>query len=93
MIYPIAGGWEWNGGWLNDLTIMPAEFIDFAGSSIVHSVGGWAALVAAFYGWSKNWKVRERKGYAYSWPQPSLSNFRSISSFGLAGLVLMVDLN
>ena len=48
MIYPIAGGWEWNGGWLNDLTIMPAEFIDFAGSSIVHSVGGWAALVAAF---------------------------------------------
>jgi Amt family ammonium transporter len=48
IIYPIAGGWEWNGGWLNDLAIMPAEFIDFAGSSIVHSVGGWAALVAAF---------------------------------------------
>ncbi|MBT4779496.1 MAG: ammonium transporter [Polaribacter sp.] len=48
MIYPIAGGWEWNGGWLNDLSIMPAKFIDFAGSSIVHSVGGWAALVAAF---------------------------------------------
>ena len=49
LIYPIAGGWEWNGGWLNDTDgIMPAEFIDFAGSSIVHSVGGWAALVAAF---------------------------------------------
>ncbi|TDY10095.1 MULTISPECIES: ammonium transporter [Meridianimaribacter] len=46
-IYPIAGGWEWNGGWLNSES-MPAEFIDFAGSSIVHSVGGWAALVAAF---------------------------------------------
>ncbi|PQV46035.1 ammonium transporter [Jejuia pallidilutea] len=47
-IYPIAGGWEWNGGWLNDTDgIMPAEFIDFAGSSIVHAVGGWAALVAA----------------------------------------------
>lgn len=45
-IYPISGGWEWNGGWLN-AEWMPAEFIDFAGSSIVHSVGGWAALVAA----------------------------------------------
>ncbi|MFQ3297100.1 MAG: Amt family ammonium transporter [Polaribacter sp.] len=49
IIYPISGGWEWNGGWLNDTAgFMPAEFIDFAGSSIVHSVGGWAALVAAF---------------------------------------------
>lgn len=42
-IYPIAGGWQWNGdGWLAKL-----GFIDFAGSSIVHSVGGWAALIAA----------------------------------------------
>ncbi|WP_189360923.1 ammonium transporter [Algibacter mikhailovii] len=49
IIYPIAGGWEWNGGWLNDTDgVMPAEFIDFAGSSVVHAVGGWAALVAAF---------------------------------------------
>ncbi len=47
-IYPVAGGWEWNGGWLNNTDYMPAEFIDFAGSSIVHSVGGWAALVAAW---------------------------------------------
>jgi len=47
VIYPIAGGWEWNGGWLN-AEWMPAEFIDFAGSSIVLSVGGWAALVAAW---------------------------------------------
>ena len=47
IIYPIAGGWEWNGGWLN-AEWMPAEFIDFAGSSIVHSVGGWAALVGAW---------------------------------------------
>ena len=45
-VYPIAGGWEWNGGWLN--TAFDAEFIDFAGSSIVHGVGGFAALVAAF---------------------------------------------
>ncbi|NCT10499.1 MAG: ammonium transporter [Flavobacteriia bacterium] len=44
IIYPISGGWQWQGdGWLTKM-----GFIDFAGSSIVHSVGGWAALVAAF---------------------------------------------
>jgi len=49
LIYPIAGGWEWNpDGWLNSASFMPAEFIDLAGSSIVHAVGGWAALVGAF---------------------------------------------
>ena len=50
IIYPIAGGWEWNGGWLNDTDgyFFNAEFIDFAGSSIVHGVGGFAALVGAF---------------------------------------------
>ncbi len=44
-IYPVAGSWEWNGGWLN--TFSDVEFIDFAGSSIVHSVGAWAGLVGA----------------------------------------------
>ena len=49
LIYPIAGGWEWNpDGWLNSASFMPAEFIDLAGSSIVHAVGGWAALVGAY---------------------------------------------
>ena len=49
LIYPIAGGWEWNGdGWLNNTDIVPVEFIDLAGSSIVHAVGGWAALVGAY---------------------------------------------
>ena len=45
IIYPISGGWQWygDGAWLADL-----GFIDFAGSSIVHSVGGWAALCAAW---------------------------------------------
>ncbi|WP_413442867.1 ammonium transporter [Synechococcus sp. MIT S1220] len=45
VIYPIAGSWEWNGGWLN--SVGSKEFIDFAGSSIVHSVGAWAGLVGA----------------------------------------------
>lgn len=44
IIYPIAGGWQWQGsGWLTEM-----GFIDFAGSSIVHAVGGFAALVAAY---------------------------------------------
>ncbi len=38
--YPITGAWKWGGGWLDVL-----GFYDFAGSTIVHSVGGWAALV------------------------------------------------
>jgi len=47
LVYPIFGGWAWGGlfnggGWLEKL-----GFIDFAGSTVVHSVGGWAALAGA----------------------------------------------
>ena len=45
VIYPIVGAWEWGGGWLN--TQLETEFSDFAGSTLVHSVGGWAALSGA----------------------------------------------
>ena len=38
-VYPISGHWIWGGGWLGG-----ANFRDFAGSTVVHSVGGWAAL-------------------------------------------------
>ena len=41
-IYPIVGHWVWGGGWLADL-----GFMDFAGDTVVHSVGGWAALAGA----------------------------------------------
>ncbi|MGR3545919.1 MAG: ammonium transporter, partial [Roseovarius sp.] len=41
-MYPISGSWQWGGGWLSE-----AGFSDFAGSTIVHSVGGWAALAGA----------------------------------------------
>ena len=43
-IYPIFGSWVWGGGWLNDIG---PGFVDFAGSTVVHSVGGWAALAGA----------------------------------------------
>jgi len=42
IIYPVQGAWSWGGGWLSDL-----GFKDFAGSTLVHSVGGWAALTGA----------------------------------------------
>lgn len=41
--YPVIGSWGWGGGWLKEL-----GFYDLAGSTFVHSVGGWAALVGAF---------------------------------------------
>ena len=49
IVYPIAGSWQWGGGFLSSLSIGDAEgFYDFAGSTLVHSVGGWAALVAVY---------------------------------------------
>jgi len=43
LIYPIVGSWKWGGGFLDGM-----NFYDFAGSTLVHSVGGWAALVAVY---------------------------------------------
>ncbi|SHJ50607.1 ammonium transporter [Tangfeifania diversioriginum] len=42
LIYPISGHWKWGGGWLDQL-----GFLDFAGSTIVHSVGAWVGLAGA----------------------------------------------
>ena len=42
IMYPISGSWQWGGGWLSEM-----GFSDFAGSTVVHSVGGWAALAGA----------------------------------------------
>ena len=45
VIYPIVGAWTWGSGWLGEM-----GFTDFAGSTIVHSTGGWAALAGAIVG-------------------------------------------
>jgi len=42
LIYPVVGHWIWGGGWLQE-----RGMVDFAGSTVVHSVGGWAALIGA----------------------------------------------
>jgi len=44
VVYPISGHWIWGGGWLAEM-----GFVDFAGSTVVHSVGGWAAMMGAIF--------------------------------------------
>ena len=78
VVYPIIGHWVWGGGWL-----AKKGFADFAGSTVVHSVGGWAALVgAAMLGprigkYSKDGKVQPIAGH-------------NMSMVTLGGLVLML---
>ena len=44
LVYPIVGSWKWGGGFLDGI-----GFYDFAGSTLVHSVGGWAALIVVYF--------------------------------------------
>ena len=53
IIYPIVGAWTWGGGWLSTM-----GFQDFAGSTIVHSTGGWAALAGALVVGARHGKFR-----------------------------------
>jgi Amt family ammonium transporter len=67
VIYPIVGHWIWGGGWLSEL-----GFLDFAGDTVVHSVGGWAALAGALilgprHGkYDKNGKPKAIPGHSMS---------------------------
>ncbi len=45
LVYPIVGSWQWGGGFLSSLGGEDGGFYDFAGSTLVHSVGGWGALI------------------------------------------------
>ena len=53
-IYPLVGAWTWGGGWLAEM-----GFKDFAGSTIVHSTGGWAALAGAIIVGPRRGKFRD----------------------------------
>ena len=53
IVYPIVGAWTWGGGWLAEM-----GFQDFAGSTIVHSTGGWAALAGAIVVGARRGKFR-----------------------------------
>jgi Amt family ammonium transporter len=59
LVYPIVGSWKWGGGFLDNL-----GFYDFAGSTLVHSVGGWAALVAVWLLGARLGKFKDGKSFA-----------------------------
>jgi ammonium transporter, Amt family len=81
LIYPIVGSWIWGGnhggqGWLKAM-----GFIDFAGSTVVHSVGGWCALAALIV-------VKPRLGRYAADGTPRLIQGHSLSNTLLGGFVL-----
>ena len=70
--YPITGSWQWGGGWLD-----AKGFHDFAGSTLVHSVGGWGALVMA-------WMLGPRKGkYVNGQPRPIPASNLTLAAIGV----------
>jgi len=71
-VYPWLGSWKWGGGWLNQM-----GFYDFAGSTLVHSVGGWAALVGA-------WILGPRIGkYTKSGIRPIMGHNMPLATIGV----------
>ena len=69
--YPITGSWQWGGGWLAEM-----EFYDFAGSSLVHAFGGFAALAAV-------WLLGARKGkYVNGQSKPILGHSMPLATIG-----------
>ena len=61
LVYPLAGSWKWGGGFLD---MRETPFYDFAGSTLVHSVGGWAALVAVWLLGARIGKFKDGKTMA-----------------------------
>lgn len=83
--YPITGSWEWGGGWLNGVLSgrdESKEFIDFAGSSLVHAFGGYAALAAVLL-------LGPRKGkYSGGKTRPILGHSMPLAAIGVFLLFL-----
>lgn len=67
ILYPLTGSWVWGGGWLAEM-----GFSDFAGSTLVHSVGGWAALMGAIVLGARKGRFDSPEGTATPLPGASL---------------------
>jgi Amt family ammonium transporter len=72
--YPITGMWKWGNGWLNT---MDTPFYDFAGSTIVHSVGGWGALAGVLLLGPRIGKYKDGK------MQPILGHSMPLATIGV----------
>ncbi len=73
IIYPIEASWQWGGGWLSEM-----GFSDFAGSTLVHSAGGWAALAGALVLGPRIGKFRD--GQVHPMPGSNLA-FATLGTF------------
>ena len=82
IIYPIVGAWTWGGGWLHAM-----GFQDFAGSTVVHSTGGWAALAGVLVVGARAGKFREEGSVKATPPNnvPALTLGVFIVWFGFLG--------
>ena len=102
LVYPTVVHWTWGGGFIADLEIFGARYSDFAGSTVVHSTGAFAALMGAYFlgprlGWSS------RKGIpGHSIPQVVLGvfilwlgwfGFNAGSALAANGVVMLVGMN
>ena len=80
MIYPVMGHWIWGGGWAAKLGMF-----DFAGSTVVHSVGGWAALTGHHCSRAAHREIQQRRKSPCRSPA-TVSRWRR-SAFSCSGLV------
>jgi Amt family ammonium transporter len=72
-IYPISGSWQWGGGWLSEM-----GFSDFAGSTVVHSVGGWASAGRCHRPRPASGQVQGRQGQPDAGFQPRAGHARHV---------------
>ena len=83
-LYPVTGSWEWGGGWLNGTlgSLFGAEFVDFAGSSVVHAFGGFGALACVLI-------LGPRRGkYTKNGTKPILGHSMPLAAIGVFMLFL-----
>ncbi len=83
LYYPIFGGWTWGGGWLAKLgnsLDLGFGYVDFAGSGVVHAMGGIAGLAGAVGARRSDREVRARRQAAHAWRRTT-SRWRMLGTF------------
>jgi Amt family ammonium transporter len=81
LVYPVVGSWQWGSGFLYSL-----GFYDFAGSTLVHSVGGWGALIIIYLLGARKGKF-DSNGNAIAIPGSNIPIVCCWSSYSMVGVV------